>query len=494
VLGSLPSGSDAQVTVSVTAAAYPGGDPRTVWNTATATSDRPDQDPVDDTATAAFVERPASADLSLAKSDGSDDAVGGQDLTYTLTVHNAGPGDATGVTLTDPLPAGTTFVSAAASQGSCGPVSGVVSCGLGALADGGSATVTLVVATAEVDVDTVVTNTASVDGAEPDPDGTDDSASDSTTLKPEGTADLAISAIDDAPDPVTGGYDVSFRVEVRNLGKTDATGAVLADTLPPGTTFVVPNPNPLGCAANAGVVRCQLGTIPAGAAVSVQLVLDTPAVSTSTQLSNVVAVSSPDDANPANDADAGSTTLLPRQTTFATGFIPPNAGDVLVTDATSTWPEGWPIATLDDPTVGAALVPSGPGGVFAIAEGSCGGSFTCPSTFRHGDGRLASGPRTVGNVVSITPPAAASARNPLIGFLLLDRSIAPFSWSPVRVAFRDAETGTFVRELPWCGWRTPSSAACVVSIDRIYSWHAKVNLDLLVKVRFLRAGSFAVMR
>jgi hypothetical protein len=84
-------------------------------------------------------------------------------------------------------------------------------------------------------------------------------------------------------------------------------------------------------------------------------------------------------------------------------------------------------------------------------------------------------------------------RDPLTGFLLLDRSIAPFSWSPVRVAFRDGETGAFVHQLPWCGWRT-SASACVVSIDRIFSWHAKANLDLLVKVRFLRAGSFAVMR
>ena len=35
-----------------------------------------------------------------------------QDITYTLTVANAGPNDATGVTVSDAVPAGFVFVSA----------------------------------------------------------------------------------------------------------------------------------------------------------------------------------------------------------------------------------------------------------------------------------------------------------------------------------------------------------------------------------------------
>ena len=59
------------------------------------------------------------ADLSLTKGDSPDPVFVGQLLTYTLAVHNAGPSSATGVQLTDNLPAGVTFDSATASQGSC---------------------------------------------------------------------------------------------------------------------------------------------------------------------------------------------------------------------------------------------------------------------------------------------------------------------------------------------------------------------------------------
>ncbi|MBA2592590.1 MAG: DUF11 domain-containing protein, partial [Gammaproteobacteria bacterium] len=40
-------------------------------------------------------------------------------MTYTVPVTNNGPSNATGVTMTDTLPAGVSFVSATPSQGSC---------------------------------------------------------------------------------------------------------------------------------------------------------------------------------------------------------------------------------------------------------------------------------------------------------------------------------------------------------------------------------------
>jgi uncharacterized repeat protein (TIGR01451 family) len=64
-------------------------------------------------------------------------------VTWTLVVSNNGPNGATGVTVADPVPAGTTFVSAATSQGTCAG-GAVVSCQLGSLAVGSSVTITLV--------------------------------------------------------------------------------------------------------------------------------------------------------------------------------------------------------------------------------------------------------------------------------------------------------------------------------------------------------------
>jgi uncharacterized repeat protein (TIGR01451 family) len=52
-----------------------------------------------------------SADLAVTKTDILDPVVAGSNLTYTITVTNAGPNNARSVQLTDPVPASTTFVS-----------------------------------------------------------------------------------------------------------------------------------------------------------------------------------------------------------------------------------------------------------------------------------------------------------------------------------------------------------------------------------------------
>ena len=57
------------------------------------------------------------ADLSLTKTVNEAAPSVGQNVTFTVTLTNSGPSSATGVTITDQLPAGISFVSAAPSQG-----------------------------------------------------------------------------------------------------------------------------------------------------------------------------------------------------------------------------------------------------------------------------------------------------------------------------------------------------------------------------------------
>ena len=73
--------------------------------------------PVRDSASVTVLVGPAT-DLSIVKTGPATVAAGGQ-LTYTLTARNDGPSAATGVTVTDQLPAGMTYVGSAASQGGC---------------------------------------------------------------------------------------------------------------------------------------------------------------------------------------------------------------------------------------------------------------------------------------------------------------------------------------------------------------------------------------
>lgn len=130
----------------------------------------------------AFVTKLASppttaADLSLTKSDSLDPSPAGQGLTYTLTVHNAGPATATGVTITDTLPGGVTFGSAAVG---CVYASGTVTCGVADLASGASAQVQVTLTPQQAGV---ITNTASVVANETDLQPADNQDTEQTTVQ-----------------------------------------------------------------------------------------------------------------------------------------------------------------------------------------------------------------------------------------------------------------------------------------------------------------------
>jgi uncharacterized repeat protein (TIGR01451 family) len=119
------------------------------------------------------------ADLSLTKSDSPDPVGVGQTLTYTLTAHNGGGDDATGVQVVDDLPAGPAFVSATASQGTCARSGSQVTCDLGNLANGAGATVTIKVTPQS---EGTLTNTARVSGTESDPNGANNEATQDTRV------------------------------------------------------------------------------------------------------------------------------------------------------------------------------------------------------------------------------------------------------------------------------------------------------------------------
>ena len=121
------------------------------------------------------------ADLSLTKADGTDPVTLGDEILYTLTVTSHGPNDAQNVVVTDILPAGATFVSATSDQGTCSEVGGVVTCELGAVDNGTSVSIDiLVIAT----TDGTLENTASVASDTTDPNVDNNSATELTTVAP----------------------------------------------------------------------------------------------------------------------------------------------------------------------------------------------------------------------------------------------------------------------------------------------------------------------
>ncbi len=144
-----------------------------------------------------------TADLSLTMSGPATSAVD-RSVTYDVTVRNSGPDTATGVAVRDALPAGLQLVSAAVGQVACA-TGAVVVCPVGTLASGGSASLTIVATTAEPGVHT---NTATVSGAQADPNASNNAAGATTRVPVPVTRGTAGTPRDNCTVRGTSGRDI----------------------------------------------------------------------------------------------------------------------------------------------------------------------------------------------------------------------------------------------------------------------------------------------
>ena len=247
------------------------------------------------------------ADLSVVKVDSADPVNAGSGFSYTVTVSNAGPSDAAGVSLVDVLPAEVSFVSATPDQGSCGEVAGTVTCGLGTIASGGSVDIVIDVTVPPDTSAGTITNNVSVSTSTTDPVAANDATSEDTSVTT--SADLAVSKSDSA-DPVTAGTGFSYTVTVSNAGPSDAAGVVLTDVVPAGLVFVSAVPAQGTCSEAALTVTCPLGVVADGASVDVIITVTVPSsASAGTVTNNVSVTAATTDPVPGNDLASEDTTI-----------------------------------------------------------------------------------------------------------------------------------------------------------------------------------------
>ena len=153
------------------------------------------------------------ADLSVTKSDGVDPIIQRGDLTYTIVVTNNGPNAAENVTVSDTLPAGTTFNFASQTKGTCAVSYPSYNCQIGTLQVGESATMVVHI---RPDVPGVITNNVSIASSTADPDTSNNSDSEDTTVTPL-QADLSVTKSDDI-DPIIEGGNLAYTIVVTNNG------------------------------------------------------------------------------------------------------------------------------------------------------------------------------------------------------------------------------------------------------------------------------------
>ncbi len=179
-----------------------------------------------------------TADLSLTMTDSPDPAGMGSNVTYTLTVSNAGPLTATAVALTVRLDSLFSIVSITPSQGTCGAPDTVntFTCNLGSIATGSTARVTAV-ATMPQATGSLLSD-AFVSGHEFDPNNTNNSASQVTTVTTNPTPSAVLSSLTLNPTSVTGGAPVQGTVTLS--GAAPSGGAVVMLTSSNGAVASVP--------------------------------------------------------------------------------------------------------------------------------------------------------------------------------------------------------------------------------------------------------------
>jgi uncharacterized repeat protein (TIGR01451 family) len=118
-------------------------------------------------------------DLAITKTGSPSTVTLPGNITWTMVVTNNGPDPDTGVTITDPMPAGNTFVSASSTQGTC-TGGATLDCDIGNMAAGATVTITLVTTPSTPGT---VTNTVTVVGNKPETNTANNTASASVVVE-----------------------------------------------------------------------------------------------------------------------------------------------------------------------------------------------------------------------------------------------------------------------------------------------------------------------
>ena len=263
---SLAAGASATETFTHEVGANPDPLPNTVTATATAA-----QSSFKLTDTADCVVDVLFPDLSIDKTADASPVSAGDQIGYTITVMNDGPGTAFGVEMTDTLPtnAGLAWTIQGTTGGwNCDITAGVLSCGGPNfdLGDGDSASVHIVSPTTSATCGQVQ-NKASVSAE-------NDLKVDSelVTIIVE-CASLNITKIAD-DDTVNAGEDVGYTITVTNNGAGTAKDVVLHDTLPTndGLDWEIDGGTGANlCSIAAGELTCSFGNMAPGASYTVHI-------------------------------------------------------------------------------------------------------------------------------------------------------------------------------------------------------------------------------
>jgi uncharacterized repeat protein (TIGR01451 family) len=231
--------------------------------------------------------------------------VSGGQVTYALTVTNQGTTSAHSVVLTNQLPGGVTLVSATVSQGFVQPAVGSSQVAeVGAIAPGGTATMTIVGQTSAATPIGTIIDTATVSSQEPDPTPADESIAINTTVAT--SADLAVQISANASS-ILAGSNLTYTINATNNGPQTAHNVEVSLPIVAGVEFIsTTSPN---ASYSGGQLVANLGDLAINAGASFQVVVEPM---TAGSLNETATVSSDSvDRDPSNNSSAVVTEVDP---------------------------------------------------------------------------------------------------------------------------------------------------------------------------------------
>lgn len=253
------------------------------------------------------------------------------DVTYTLTVFNAGADAAADVVLSDPIPAGMSLVTSTQDSGPAFSCDTTVECTIASLPAGDSATFTFVF---HIDSGTEFLNVATVTTTTFDANDENNQSSAFTAVAvPQ--ADLSV--MKSAPPTTPPDADVTFFITLSNGGPDAAENVVLTDNLPAPMTFVsfIQNSGP---AMSCGTSTCTVASFPAGATATFSLTGHVPSGTTGgTIITNMVTVDADNDPTEENDTGVANVVVSSADVRVVkTGPPSANAGTTITYNITVT--------------------------------------------------------------------------------------------------------------------------------------------------------------
>jgi uncharacterized repeat protein (TIGR01451 family) len=221
-------------------------------------------------------------------------------LTYTVTVTNAGPSTASSLVVTDSLPASVTFVSAVPSA-TTNASNQVIWSSLGNLTSGASTTLTLIVT---APASGVLSNSVTAGSPTGDPTPTNNVGGPVITTINE-SADVSV--LKTAPDPIGATNQFDYTIVVSNAGPSIASSLVVTDSLPSVVTFLSAS---AGGSTNASgqVLWTTLGNLAVGGTTSLTVSVRAPAGGVVTNTATALSVTS--DPNLSNNSGQAISTVV----------------------------------------------------------------------------------------------------------------------------------------------------------------------------------------